>query len=85
MRNGSRLHRLWLWSLEAGIEISFFGRDAKPAREISLEIPRQIWRPLCWLAGAHDEHYGECIYCSKPFTESPYWRRAQARNRKERS
>jgi len=74
MRSGSRLHRIWLFTIEASISIEIWGRGTDK-REIWLEIPRSIWRPYCWLRRRHEDYYGECIYCHKPITDSPYYRR----------
>ncbi len=57
MRNGSRLHRIWLGSQCAGlsIEVTFFhpNNNDESKREVYLELPRKLWRPYCWVVGHH--------------------------------
>lgn len=66
--------RLWqryvAWALSVQGEIVWFATDDVSQRtrkvDVEVQLPRRVWALYCLLRGGHQEHYGECVFCTHP-------------------
>lgn len=92
MKNGGRLHKIWLgsrcWAITLDGKLTWWSPDDVHQRErkldVEIQIPAKVWKPYCWIKRNHTKHrrateyYGACVFCSTSYPESPYSRGSRA-------